>query len=569
MRFPRVTLFGMLFLLAAGCAQPAAPGRDAASGAQPTAPRSTRALQTVMRTEPPTLASKPLAAPGISIRHATRIMNAELDFQDGQEVSHPYLAEALPQLNTDSWKVFPDGRMETRYTLKPNIVWHDGTPLSAEDFAFAYRVYSTPALGTSSLTPIAQMEEILAPDDRTIVIRWRQLYPDAAALKDEFQALPRHILGPTVENEGADALINHPYWTWEYVGLGPYKLERWEPGAFIEASAFDRHVLGRPKIDRIVIRFSQDENTNLANLLAGAVDIATDRAIRFEQAQALRREWGTTKGTAILTPGQPRFDMFQFRPELANPRATLDVRVRRALATTIDKDALNDGVFGGEGTMADTFVPPSTPYYAQLNQAITRYPYDPRKAEEWMGEAGFTKDRDGLFTSAAGERLSINLMIEAGAQNERDLAITENTWRRAGFDIKPQIIAASQLRDAQLRATFPNMYSTSTGGGERNALAQFTSGEIARPENRWAGSNRGAYANPEVDRLFESFSTTLERPERDRQAIELLKIVADQVPSMMLYFNYYVTAHSAAVVGPDPKGFDSLVFWNIYEWELR
>jgi ABC-type transport system substrate-binding protein len=75
--------------------------------------------------------------------------------------------------------------------------------------------------------------------------------------------------------------------------------------------------------------------------------------------------------------------------------------------------------------------------------------------------------------------------------------------------------------------------------------------------------------NPEVDRLFEAFSTTLERPERDRQAIELLKIVSDQVPSMMLYFNFYVSAHNAAVRGPDPNAYDTLVFWNIHEWEIR
>jgi peptide/nickel transport system substrate-binding protein len=568
MRPTRVLWLGLSFLIMAGCGPAAPAARDAAPSGDPAALRSTRAMQTVMRTEPPALASKPLAAPGISVRHATRIFNAELDFLDGREVSHPYLAEALPQLNTESWQVFPDGRMETAYRLKPNLVWHDGTPLSAEDFVFAWRVYALPTLGTSSLAPIAQIEEIVASDARALVIRWNRLYPDAAALKDEFQALPRHILGSTFENEPPDALLNHPYWTWEYVGLGPYRLERWEPGAFIEAVAFDRHVLGRPKIERIVIRFSQDENTNLANLLAGAVDVATDRAIRFEQAMVLRREWGPErKGTPLLTPGQPRFTMYQFRPEVVSPRAILDVRVRRALASTIDRQAINDGVFGGEGAMAETFVTPNLSYAGELNRIITHYPYDSRRAEELMAEAGFTKDREGLF--ASGERLGVGFMVEAGAQNERDLAIMENTWRRAGFDIRPQIIAASQLRDQQLRATFPAMYSTATGGGERNALAQFTSPEAPRPENRWAGSNRGAFMNPEVDRLFEAFSTTLERPERDRQAIELLKIVSDQVPSMMLYFNFYVSAHNAAVHGPDPNAYDTLVFWNIHEWEIR
>jgi peptide/nickel transport system substrate-binding protein len=261
--------------------------------------------------------------------------------------------------------------------------------------------------------------------------------------------------------------------------------------------------------------------------------------------------------------------MYQFRPEIVNPRAALDVRVRRALASAIDREAINEGVFSGEGAMAETFVTPNHTYVPELLRTMPRYAYDPRRAEEVMGEAGFSKDRDGLFATGGGERLGFGFMVEAGAQNERDLAIMENTWRRAGFDIRPQIIAASQLRDQQLRATFPTMYSTATGGGERNAMAQFTSPETPRPENRWAGSNRGAFAHAEVDRLFEAFSTTLERAERDRQAIDLLKVVADQVPSMMLYFNFHVSAHNAAVVGPDPGAFDTLVFWDIHAWELR
>ena len=62
--------------------------------------------------------------------------------------------------------------------------------------------------------------------------------------------LPRAILGPILQS-GAQDLVNNAYWTTGYVGLGPYKLDRWEPGAFLEASAFDRHVLGKPKIQQI------------------------------------------------------------------------------------------------------------------------------------------------------------------------------------------------------------------------------------------------------------------------------------------------------------------------------
>ena len=67
----------------------------------------------------------------------------------------------MPQLNTESWRVFPDGRMETTYALKPNLAWHDGAPLTADDFVFAWRVYATPELGVSN-TPPASLIEVLA-----------------------------------------------------------------------------------------------------------------------------------------------------------------------------------------------------------------------------------------------------------------------------------------------------------------------------------------------------------------------------------------------------------------------
>lgn len=123
-----------------------------------------------------------------------RVFNAELDTVDAHDRPMPYLAEALPQLNSESWRVFPDGRMETTWKLKPNLTWHDRVPLVAEDFVFALQVYSNPVFGISGSKVVGQMEEVLAPDPRTVVIRWKSAYPEAGALKRDFQPLPRHIL---------------------------------------------------------------------------------------------------------------------------------------------------------------------------------------------------------------------------------------------------------------------------------------------------------------------------------------------------------------------------------------
>src|SRR5439155_17431673 len=135
-------------------------------------------------------------------------------------------------LNTESWQVFPDGTMQTAYTLRPNLTWHDGQPLTSDDFVFSWRVYSSSELGLANQPPMSAIDEVSATDREHFVIRWKALYPDADTLSTidrELPALPRHVLGPAFEQiatSGKDAFLNHAFWSPQYVGLGPYRLQQ-------------------------------------------------------------------------------------------------------------------------------------------------------------------------------------------------------------------------------------------------------------------------------------------------------------------------------------------------------
>src|SRR5258705_183931 len=84
-------------------------------------------LVIAVRGEPYSVSTHALEGGGAGVNSSMRIFNAGFELIDDRGVPHPYLAEALPELNSDSWRVLPDGRMETRYHLRPNLVWHDGT----------------------------------------------------------------------------------------------------------------------------------------------------------------------------------------------------------------------------------------------------------------------------------------------------------------------------------------------------------------------------------------------------------------------------------------------------------
>src|SRR5205823_4759498 len=104
----------------------------------------------------------------------------------------------------------------------------------------------------------------------TVVFRWKQPYPRGGNLEaEDFQALPSHILQSVFDPTAPDAFISHPFWGAGYIGLGPYRADHWEFGAFVDASAFSDHALGRPRIDAIRLRFMADPNAVVAGLLAG------------------------------------------------------------------------------------------------------------------------------------------------------------------------------------------------------------------------------------------------------------------------------------------------------------
>lgn len=568
-RMPLVISVTTIILVLLGCAPPQPAAGSGAPGSAE-APVQSRALAMAVRYEPVSLASRPLRESGSGVSSTTRLFNAELDLQDSRASTRPYLAEALPQLGTDSWQVFPDGRMETRYTLKPGLTWHDGAPLTSEDFVFAWRVFREPTFAVADSPPLDKFEDVLALDNRTVVIRWKEPYPDAASLTTGFQALPRHILQEPFERLDPEGFISQPYWSVEYIGLGPFRLRAWTPGASIEGVAFEGHALGKPKIDRITVRFFNDENVAFTNILAGEVQFATGRALRFEHGSSLRREWGSSnRGTVLFTPDTSRFVAVQFRPEFMASPGYLDLRTRRAIAHTIDRDGLSLGIFDGEMEMSDLFLTRYSRYervqdmdraLAEANRAITHYPFDERVAAQLMSDAGYPKGRDGIFSTPGGEHFPMPVWSHTSPQYEKEASILVDAWRKAGFDAQSTMLPAAALRDGQLRASFPALYIASS-----SRLESFTTASISTAANRWTGSNRGAWSNAEYDRLFNAFHRTLDPEARIGQLIQMLKLLSDELPAYVLYYNPSVAAFTSAVKGPDNASLNTDV-WNIHEW---
>ena len=551
----------MATFVSIACA-PAAP-TSSVVGQERAESRPTRTLSVLVRNEPLDLTDS------LSSRanFAVAMFGSSLVKRDGG-VAYPVLS-SVPELNTDTWRVSPDGRMETTYHLKPGLVWHDGQPLTAEDLVFGRQVTAARVQYGLSITSIGEyraIDEVLATAPDVAVIRWRQPYTDAAS--PSLKPLPKHLLESALERAASDpqALGSHPYWTNEFIGLGPYRLSRWERGAFLEGSAFDQYVLGRPKIDRIVLSWSGDPNVTVSRLLSKDGHITLDIAVQFEQAVTLRREWNTTKeGVLILSPSEVRFVGSQLRPAHANPRAILDPRVRRASIAAIDRKAVADAMLEGEGLVAENAALPSEPYYEALDRLAAKHPYDLRRVEDLMRQAGFSRGADGLYSSSDEGRFAPEVLGIAEGQEGKETTVIADYFRSAGFDAQLRLVPSVQIQsDDELKATYPSWRTNYNSG---SSPGKFYGPDIASPDNKWAGGNKIGWSNPEYDRLVEVWRSALDPNDGNQAQIQIFKIINDELPILPLYYNFTVVAHTADLQGPKGAAPQTTIYGNLHEWQ--
>src|SRR4051794_15457102 len=175
--------------------------------------------------EAPTLQPKLMNRPASGYHmDASYLVNSPLVVLDAKGASIPRLAAELPSRDNGSWVVNDDGTMATTWKIRPNAVWHDGTPITSKDFAFALRVYKDPQITVALRDPERMMDRVEALDDKTFVVYWSQVYPwGNRLLGTQLDPLPEHLLATQYEGD-KDAFQNSQFWTSpSYVGSGPYR----------------------------------------------------------------------------------------------------------------------------------------------------------------------------------------------------------------------------------------------------------------------------------------------------------------------------------------------------------
>jgi peptide/nickel transport system substrate-binding protein len=549
-----------LIVLLAGCAPGAGQNRGSADAEAPRATGPKR-LTAAITGAPPTLVGRfdtSTNKPGWN--ETALLYSSGLTNYDGSN-NVAILAERAASVENGDWKLLPDGKMETRSTIREGAAWHDGTPFTTKDLLFTNEVARDRELTQTIAASLAFVDKVEAIDARTINVTWKQPYIQA----DRFwgiEFLPAHILEKPYRDDKT-TLVGQPYMTTDFVGNGPFRVTHFEQGQGISLAAFDRYVLGRPKIDEIEVKFIIDLSTLMANILANSVDVTLGRGLSTEQGIQLRNAWPGGKIS------------FDYKSWLAfygqyidpNPAVVSDVRFHKGVMHALDRQQMVDTLEYGETQVAEISLDPKHPNFNEILSKAVRYDYNPRTAASYFEQIGYTRGADGTLRDAAGRPLEVEIRTTGELDiHLKTVAAMASDLRKSGMLINETVIPTLQAGDRPYRVSFPGLEMLRGPYGEDALTTLNHSSRIPTPENRYSSGNYPRYNNPQWDALLERYSVTIPRAERIQALTDVIRMLSDQLSQMSLFYDTQLVLSSNRLQNLDYLG---ALGWNSQTWDLK
>lgn len=449
-----------------------------------------------------------------SIEIGTLVFEGLVRWRSGTTEVEPGLAR--------SWHTSDDGKVWT-FELRPDVVFHDGTPLDATAVVFSFERLLVPShpsylAGEDAgywRTLIKDVTGVVAIDADTVQIRVGRPY---APLLGYLAMFP--IVSPAAVTRWGDAFGEHP------VGAGPFEFEEWRPGDTLILRRFGRYWGQAPLLERIVFRVLVDPRQRLVELESGSVDLAM----------------------AIL-PDEQSF--VELHPDLElHSTASNDVSylalnltkkpfdeplVRRAIAHAINKVPIVKLAFRGRARAADGPLPPT-----QWGHHVprTRHAFDPDRARELLRQA------------AAEQRIDPGAVYRLYAPSTPRPYMT-SPERVARF---LQAALANVGIKTELHLQPITQHRASVEAGQHDLALFGWLGDTGDPDNFLyvlfhsrnavvgSAENIAFFRDPEVDRLLDEAQAVGDIPSRTQLYWMVQDRIADAVPWVPLAHSEYVVA---------------------------
>ena len=250
------------------------------------------------------------------------------------------------------------------FTLRDGITFHDGTPVTIEDVKYSIDRYAEIQGESSAFSSLVDSVEV--QDDKTLVVNLKESY-------SEFLPMMTIAIIPQSNEDPA----GNP------IGTGPFKYVSYTPGQNLELEKYDGYWQeGVPSLDSVEFKFIADVDTAFVELQAGTIDIL--KYLTAAQAETLGDDYNIVQGSMNLVHAMYLNSAYE-------PLSKTEVR--QALCYAVDRDAINNFIFGGKSHIIGShMIPAMSKYYEP--EAETVYSYDPEKAKELLADAGYADGFD-------------------------------------------------------------------------------------------------------------------------------------------------------------------------------
>jgi peptide/nickel transport system substrate-binding protein len=310
----------------------------------------------------------------------------------------PVLATDLPEQPDDLTLIF---------TLRDDVVFHSGEPLTAEDVVYTLeRLYGPDSIATFRAVWQENIANAEVLDDGRVKVTLKQPWPISLSF---FAGNHSKIVNKSFVEAAGD---KYGVSLWD--GTGPFKIKEWVKDSHVTVVRNDNYwIKGKPYLDSIEFRVIPEPSTQLAAYQTGEVDLLLEPS--FGQISVFERFPNTT----IAQGPSAAESILTFRTQIAPMD---DARVRRAISLAIDRQALIDGVLGGRGSLGGSIFPP----YHWAHDPTIVVERDVEQARELLVEAGYDKNNPLRFTLVP---LNEPLFVNQATLIQRQLA-------EAGIDMK-------------------------------------------------------------------------------------------------------------------------------------
>ena len=260
--------------------------------------------------------------------------------------------------------IISDDAKTYTFTLRDGITFHDGTPVTIEDVKYSIDRYAEIQGESSAFSSLVDSVEV--QDDKTLVVNLKESY-------SEFLPMMTIAIIPQSNEDPA----GNP------IGTGPFKYVSYIPGQNLELEKYDGYWQeGVPSLDSVEFKFIADVDTAFVELQAGTIDIL--KYLTSAQAETLGDDYNIVQGSMNLVHAMYLNSAYE-------PLSKTEVR--QALCYAVDRDAINNFIFGGKSHIIGShMIPAMSKYYEP--EAETVYSYDPEKAKELLADAGYADGFD-------------------------------------------------------------------------------------------------------------------------------------------------------------------------------